>query len=605
MTQGNLKIHTENILPIIKKWLYSDRDVFVRELVSNAIDAMQKCRILRENKELDFQEEELGVDITVNSKEKTLTFSDTGIGMSAEEVEKYIAQIAFSGAEDFLETYKGKEETEAIIGHFGLGFYSAYMVAKKVTIDTLSYQPGKEPAFWSCDGGSTYTLEKGTRTHRGTTITLFLEEDSEEYLQEAKLKEILHRFCCFLPFPIRLNGKKINHFEPLWLKNPTLCQDTDYKKFFSFLYPLEGEPLFWVHLNIDYPFHLKGILFFPRIHAKFDWNKSHIKLFCNRVFVSDNCRDLLPDYLTHLLGAIDSPDIPLNVSRSSLQLDKTVKQIGSHIAKKIADKLHQLYQSSLSDYEALWEDVEIFVKLGSIQDEKFYEKVKDILLFKTTEGKYLTLSQLNPSSRDEKILYTSEMSLPSSLRKLYLDKNRPILILNRHIDIALMSHLEHKMDRLRFQRLDGGLDESILDNTKEDTLLDASGRTKGAQISSFFQSSLPYKDLTVEAKSLASDDLGGLIIVDEDMRRFQDYNRMTSKENGDTFPIKKTFVVNTSSELVKKIYALKEENEMLAKEMAQHLYELTQLSQSELPRNELHDFVERNCKILKELTKKL
>src|SRR5579872_1006440 len=368
MVQGNLKIHTENILPIIKKWLYSEKDIFVRELVSNACDALNKVKILRDCGEAQVKDEELRIDLHIDKKARTLKISDTGIGMSADEVEKYIAQVAFSGAEEFLGKYKTENEKEQIIGHFGLGFYSAYMVAEKVEIDTLSYREGAQPVFWSCDGSSSYAMEEGTRKERGTDITLFIDKEGDEFLEEARLRQILLRFCAFLPFPIHLNGTRINDKEPLWIKPASQCTDKEYLEFFRQLYPMEPDPIFWVHLHVDFPFNIKRILYFPQVNRRFDWNQSSIKLFCNRVFVSDNCKDLIPDYLMILRGAIDSPDIPLNVSRSYLQMDRTVRQLAQHIAKKIADRLAALHLHERDKFIQSWNDVEMIVKLGILQD---------------------------------------------------------------------------------------------------------------------------------------------------------------------------------------------------------------------------------------------
>ncbi len=381
MTGKTLKIHTENILPIIKQWLYSDKEIFIRELISNACDALHKCKVLREHKETDIPDEELRISLSIDKKEKTLVFADTGIGMTSDEVEKYIAQIAFSGAEDFLGKYKSNAEKDQIIGHFGLGFYSAYMVAHKVTIDTLSYLPGAESAFWSCDGSSEYFLEKGQRSTRGTEITLHVDKDNEEFLDEERLKSIIQRYCAFLPFPIYLNGTRINDKEPLWLKNASECTDADYLQFYRALYPNESDPMFWIHLSVDYPFHLKGILYFPKITRRFDWSHNSIKLFCNRVFVADNCKDLIPDYLMILRGAIDSPDIPLNVSRSSLQMDKTVRQLSQHISKKVSDRLSSLYTSERDTFIKTWPDIEMIIKLGILQDEKILRTLQILSSF--------------------------------------------------------------------------------------------------------------------------------------------------------------------------------------------------------------------------------
>ncbi len=394
MRQNQLSIHSENILPIIKKWLYTDKDIFLRELISNASDALSKLRILIGD------EGEFKISVDIDKPSKTISISDTGIGMTEEEVEKYIAQIAFSGAEEFAKKYTSQVEKDPIIGHFGLGFYSSYMVASNVEIDTLSYQPHSEPVHWSCDGGSSYSIGAGTRNSRGTKITLHLDGESLEYLEEVKLKELLKRHCNFMPFPIELNGKGIGNQEPLWLKSPNECTDKEYLAFYQELFPLDPEPIFWIHLNVDYPFRLQGILYFPKIHRRFDANESTIKLFCNRVFVSDHCKDILPDYLTMLRGAIDSPDIPLNVSRSTLQIDKNVRQLSSHISKKVSDRLNQLYKTDRDKYIASWPDIEMIVKLGLLQDEKFFERVKEILIWKNSKGEWNKL----PDAKKNRLL---------------------------------------------------------------------------------------------------------------------------------------------------------------------------------------------------------
>ena len=345
MKKNTLSIHSENILPIIKKWLYSDKNIFIRELISNACDALNKVKILKEQGAIQSDESDLKVSVQIDKANRTITIADTGIGMTAEEVEKYIAQIAFSGAEEFINKYKSQVEKDPIIGHFGLGFYSAYMVAKTVDIQTRSYQPDASAVFWSCDGTSTYEIDAGSKASRGTEIVLHIDEESSEFLEESTLKELMIRFCRFLPFPIELNGQSIDNKAPLWMKSPSECTDNDYLNFYRALFPMDPDPIFWIHLNVDYPFTLKGILYFPKIHRRFDSKESSIKLFCNRVFVSDNCSDILPDYLMILRGAIDSPDIPLNVSRSYLQVDKNVRQLSSHISKKVSDRLTSLYKT--------------------------------------------------------------------------------------------------------------------------------------------------------------------------------------------------------------------------------------------------------------------
>jgi len=590
MTQGTLKINTEKLLPIIKKWLYSEKDIFVRELVSNACDALSKLKILREKKELDFSNEDMRIDLVVDKEKKTLTFSDTGIGMTAEEVEKYIAQLAFSGAEEFLSKYEG-EEKDQVIGHFGLGFYSAYMVASQVEIQTRSYLTQAESAFWSCDGTSSYNLEKGNREKRGTDITLFLEE--EEFLDEGRLREILHRYCSFLPYPIYLNGQHINHKEPLYLKNPAECSEKEYLEFYRSLYPLDPDPIFWVHLNVDYPFHLKGILYFPKIHQRFDFQKTNIKLFCNRVFVSDNCQDLIPEYLTVLRGALDSPDIPLNVSRSYLQMDANVRSLSSHISKKVADRLGTIFRTDRKAFLNHWEDVETIIKLGTMHDEKFYERCKEFLVWKNLDEEWTTCEEYL-QRHPEKIFYTQDTESPF----LSLYKGKEVLVAKGPIDTPLMNFLESKLSA-KFQRIDGGLDSSLIDKEREKTLLDAEGKTEASKIADFVRSALNIENLEIEAKSLAEDSLPAFLIHDEETRRLRDTIALTSREVPLNLGEKKTFVVNTNSPLIGAI--VKQKDQDLAKEMIVQLYQLSQLSQKELPPKELAQFIERSNKVLEKL----
>lgn len=577
MRQNNLSIHSENILPIIKKWLYSDKDIFLRELVSNACDALNKIRII-----LGDQAGECKISISIDKVRQTLTIADTGIGMTEEEVEKYIAQIAFSGAEEFVEKYKSQTEKDPIIGHFGLGFYSSYMVATKVEIDTMSYLPDSEAVFWSCDGSSSYTIGAGNRETRGTKITLFV--DDAEYLEESKIRELLNRHCRFMPFPIELNGKGIGNQDPLWLKNPNECTENEYLDFYRGLFPMDPEPIFWIHLNVDYPFHLQGILYFPKIHRRFDANESTIKLFCNRVFVSDNCKDILPDYLMILKGAIDSPDIPLNVSRSYLQVDKNVRQLSSHISKKVSDRLNKIDREKLI---ASWPDIEMIVKLGILQDEKFYERVKDILIWKTSEGKWTTIGER------KKVFYSTTENSP--LLKLYKEE---ILFATTPIDTAVIQFLEDKMS-IPFQRIDGALDESLLDPSREKNLLDAEGKTESSRLAAFIKNVLG--DVEVEAKSLASDQVPGLVVLDENQRRFRDYVTLTQGKKGG-LTAKKTFVVNTNNKLIQTVSQLQEKQPEVASSIAKSIYDLSLLSQREVEPADLEQIVNRQTHLLEQLS---
>jgi molecular chaperone HtpG len=606
MTTGTLKIHTENILPIIKKWLYSDKDIFVRELVSNACDAIQKCKVLSDHGELTSADEEFFIDIQVDKGARTLTFTDNGIGMSAEEVERYIAQVAFSGAEEFMGKYSSQNEKDQIIGHFGLGFYSSYMVAEKVTIDTLSYRAGETAALWSCDGSSTYTLEAGSRDSRGTRITLFVDKENDEFLEESKLRQILQQYCAFLPFPIHLNGNQINKKQPLWLKNPSDCTEAEYLDFYRALYPMEPDPIFWIHLHVDYPFHLQGILYFPKITRRFEWNENTIKLFCNRVFVSDNCKDLIPDYLMILRGAIDSPDIPLNVSRSTLQMDRTVRQLSQHISKKVSDRLSSLYTSEREKFLALWPDIEMVIKLGALQDDKFYERSKDFLIWKNLANEWTTIAdylERQESSHKGKVFYTTEDQKQSHVLDLYKQKGVEILVASSVVDTPVITLLERKLDNVRFQRVDGGLDETILDANREKTLLDADGKTESFKIADFIRSKLGANQLNVEAKSLHNDTVPALLIVDEEMRRMRETMALAQQQLPPGLADKRTFVVNTNSPLIQSIYNLREKDPSLAEQMIQHLYELSLLSQRELEQSALSQFIARSNQLLEKMAK--
>jgi molecular chaperone HtpG len=598
MAQGTLKIHTENILPIIKKWLYSDKDIFVRELISNACDALGKLKILSSHEGISIPEAELCIDLIVDKEKRTLRFTDTGIGMTAGEVETYIAQIAFSGAEEFLSKYQSANEQDQIIGHFGLGFYSAYMVSEKVEINTLSYQENAEPVLWSCDGSSSYTIEQGTRATRGTEITLYIAEDSLEFLEETRLSQILQQYCAYLPFPITLNGVRINDKEPLWMKSASQCTDSDYLQFYRQLYPLEPDPIFWIHLNVDYPFHLKGILYFPKIHRKFDWNQNTIKLFCNRVFVSDHCKDLIPDYLLCLRGAIDSPDIPLNVSRSTLQMDRTVRQLATHVSKKVSDRLAALYQSERDKFLAAWPDIEMVIKLGILQDDKFYERAKEFLVWKNLSGEWTTLEHYLETHK--KVFYTSGDKQQTQFLDLYKNQGIEVLCASSPVDTAVISFLEDKLSPVQFQRIDGAIDETILDTAREKTLLDADGKTEAVKIADFIRSHLT---VPVEAKSLASDSLPAFIVLDEGMRRMRDYLALSGQAAPFSLNDKRTFVVNTNSKLIDSIYALKDKDPDLAKEAITHLYELSLLSQKELVPEDLPAFVSRSTQLLENLLK--
>jgi molecular chaperone HtpG len=599
MKQSNLSIHSENILPIIKKWLYSDKDIFLRELVSNACDAISKARVLRDQGQLSAEDAEWKISIAIDQAKKMITVSDTGIGMTAEEVEKYIAQIAFSGAEEFVSKYKLQSEKDPIIGHFGLGFYSAYMVAMRVDIETRSYVPEAKPVFWTCDGTSTYSIGDGSRTARGTEIRLHLDEESLEYLEEAKLRELLTRHCRFLPFPIELNGKAIGNQLPLWLKNGSECTETDYLAFYRSLFPSDPDPIFWIHLNVEYPFHLKGILYFPKIQRRFDSQENAIKLFCNRVFVSDNCKDILPDYLMMLRGAIDSPDIPLNVSRSYLQVDKNVRQLSAHISKKVSDRLATLYKTDREKFIDCWPDVEMLMKFGLLQDEKFYDRIQEALIWKNSEGAWTTVAEYIERHPGAKVFYASE-DRAGPILQLYKEKKIEFLHANPYIDTAVISFLENKLS-CKFQRVDGALDETILDPSREKTLLDAQGKTESAHIADFVRKTLARPEVEVEAKSFASDQLPGMVVLNEEERRLRDYMAMTQGKTMPNFLSKKTFVVNTNSKLIQAMMKLQTKQPEAASDLARHLFDLSLFAQKELEPAEAEQVLARQTSILEKL----
>ncbi len=609
MAQKQLEIHSENILPIIKKWLYSDKDIFARELVSNACDAIRKVKILRDQGEASALDEEFKIEIKIDKKEKTLKFCDTGIGMDAGEVERYIAQIAFSSAEEFLEKYQSSKEGDQFIGHFGLGFYSAYMVAEHVEIDTLSYKEGAEPVFWSCDGNREYSIEKGTRTTRGTEITLYIDKNSEEFLEEDKLKEVLNHYSAFLPYPVFLEGKRINTHEPLWIKSPSECTEKEYLEFHRYLYPSQEDPLFWVHLNVDYPFHLKGILYFPKLRRDFDLSKNTVKLYCNRVFVSDNCKDVIPEYLMVLQGVLDSPDIPLNVSRSYLQMDKTVRQLSGHISKKVSDSLGALFKTDKEKYIQCWEDISPVVKLGAIEDGKFYERVKELIIWKIIDGDFETVEQYLEKNGDKtgnKILYARDEKQLSHFIEIYKKKGIEVLLASSPLDNYLMQFLESKLGTAKFQRIDAGIDENILDKSREKSVLDAEGKTEAGRLADFIRSKLADKNIDVEAKSLASDELAGFVMIDENQRRMRDYlMSLNPKEAREPFEMmgKKTFVVNTNNPLIAAVRRLDKTNASLASEVVKEIYDLSLLSQRELDPGSLNAFVTRSMHVLEHLAK--
>jgi molecular chaperone HtpG len=590
--KGSLSIHTENIFPIIKKWLYSDHDIFLRELVANATDAINKRRIVQP----DADSESFKVTVEFDAKAHTLAVSDTGVGMTAEEIRTNINQIAFSGAEAFLEKYKDAN----IIGHFGLGFYSAFMVAEKVTIDTLSWEEGAEPAFWSCDGDTEYEMEKGKRTDVGTTITIHLRNEYEDYADEHKLKGILTKHCTFMPWPIELDGKVANLREALWQRKPADTTDEDYKKFYKELFNDWEEPLFWIHLNVDYPFSLKGLLYFPKLKNDFDLHRGEVKLYCRNVFVADNLKEFIPEFLLLLRGGIDIPDIPLNVSRSFLQQDREVAKISKYIVKKVADRFHELWKEDRAGYEKLWADIQLFVKSGLISDTDFYDAVKDLIIFKSSKGGYVTIEEYlerNPGT-EKKVYYAPDEHSQSSALKLLTDQGVEVIFGETLLDTHLFQTLEFRMTDTKFLRIDSELNDLLVDNDRQE-IVDADNRTEADRVKTVFDRALGDAAVTVEPKRLKTAELPAMVVFNEQMRRFQEMNAMF--RGGEMNLLSNhTLVVNLEHPGVKSVLSMdalgrSEEADTLCR----YLHQLALIEQQRFDGAELRKFVETAGQVLK------
>ena len=658
---GKLSIHTENIFPIIKKWLYSEHDIFLRELISNAIDAMNKRKAIDES----ITKDELKINININKKKKTLEIIDNGIGMTASEVKKYINQIAFSGAEDFVEKFKDKQSS--IIGHFGLGFYSSFMVAKKVTIDSLSYKKNTKPAFWECEGETDFVLSEGKRKEIGTTITVFLNKDSEEYLEETKIKDLIQKYSNFMPFPIFVGKEKepVNQMEALWLKKPKDVTDEEYKDFYKKMFNDWNDPLFWIHLNVDFPFNLKGILYFPKIKNQLEINQGKVKLFCNNVFVADDLKEIIPEFLLLLKGGIDIPDIPLNVSRSFLQHDKQVQKISAYIIKKIADSLKEIYKEDRKKYEGFWEDIHYFIKYGILTDEKFSEAMREHIIFKTTQDDFVSIAEYRERNKSkdkpQKIFYAPGENMQVSYLKMMKEQGIEVIFADSIIDSHLFQHLEMKNSEITFVRIDSEINENLVDKEKAE-VVDSSNRTNSEKIKEIFDTVLndkveasftkddytkfikahpdviniispfirteneftyiePYKipfetrekigseafdeimkkvhlGITTEAKYLKSTSIPAMVVFNEFMRRFQEMNAMMTMGNSDMLKTH-NIVVNPENETIKKILKFNDENEQDKVELlVNYVHELALLEQKQFTGEELHSFIEKTNKIL-------
>lgn len=578
MKKGNIGVTTENIFPVIKKFLYSDHEIFLREMISNAVDATQKLKTLAQKGDFKGETGDLTVHVNLDKDAKTLTISDRGIGMTAEEIDKYINQIAFSGVTDFLEKYK--DEANAIIGHFGLGFYSAFMVSDKVEIITKSYKEGAQAVHWTCDGSPEFTLDETEKADRGSDIILHISDDCSEYLDKVKITELLNKYCRFMPVSIAF-GKKtewkdgkevetaddniINNLEPLWTKSPSTLKDEDYKKFYRELYPMQDDPLFWIHLNVDYPFHLTGILYFPRVHSSIDLQRNKIQLYCNQVFVTDQVEGIVPEFLTLLHGVIDSPDIPLNVSRSYLQSDSNVKKISTYITKKVADRLQQTFKDDRKGYEKMWDDLKLFITYGMLSQDDFYERAKDFALFKDVDGKHFTFDEYKTLTKDNQTdkngdliyLYATNTDDQYTYIKSAQDKGYSVLLLDGQLDAPMINMLEQKFEKTRFSRVDADITDRLIakeDNKKEE--LEKDDRDK---LSEVFSSQMPTTEkanYSVDVQALGEQASPVIITQSEYMRRMKE---MSQFQPGMSFynqmPDSYMMVLNSDHRLVKEVLA--------------------------------------------------
>ena len=613
--KGSISIHTENIFPIIKKWLYSDKDIFIRELISNGCDAVNKYKKLISLGEAKGNaDENYKIKVSIDKESSALIFEDNGIGMTAEEVEKYINQVAFSGAEDFFNTYKEKmNEENDIIGHFGLGFYSSFMVSKKVQIDTLSYKENATPVRWVSEDGLEFELtQSDNRETRGTTITLFLADDSKEFLEEYTVRNIIDKYCSFLPVDIYLETIKteetkedevvdttpINDTNPLWLKAPKDCTDEEYKEFYRKVFKTFDEPLFWIHLNVDYPFNLKGILYFPKLKNEFELIEGKVKLYNNQVFVADNIKEVIPEFLLLLKGVIDCPDLPLNVSRSFLQNDRDVSKISKHIVKKVADKLKSLYKNERENYEKFWDDIQVFIKFGCLKDESFYDKVKDSILFKTINSQYITLNDYLENCKEKhenKVFYVSNEEQQSQYIKLFKDYGLDAVILDSTIDNHFISMIEFKNQGVHFNRIDADLSDILKENDNEDN------KEIKTDIENLFKDVIGDRINNYSVESLKSEDTPAIILISEQSRRMAEMrSQFAGMDFGMSFEEEKTLVINNNSSIVKKLVSLKDDESKKEQVslICNQIVDIALLSNKELDSKQLDEFIKRNNQLM-------
>jgi molecular chaperone HtpG len=624
--KGTISIHTENIFPIIKKFLYSDHEIFLRELVSNAVDATQKLKKLSSLGEFTGELGDLTIEVSFDKDKKTITISDKGLGMTGEEIKKYINQIAFSGAAEFVEKFKDKTDAKDIIGKFGLGFYSAFMVADNVEVLSKSFKEGTEAARWECDGSTQFELSSATKETRGTDVILHVNADSEEFLDEFRLKGILEKYCKFLPVPIKFGKKSesvedgvdaenkpkyksvevdniINNTTPIWTKSPNDLKDEDYIAFYKELYPFSEDPLFWIHLNVDYPFNLTGVLYFPKVKNDFE-QKNKIQLYSRQVFITDEVKDVVPDFLMLLHGVLDSPDIPLNVSRSYLQSDSNVKKISSHITKKVADKLNDMFKKDRPDFEKKWDDVNLFVKYGIISDEKFYERAKDFSLFKNTEAKYFTAEEYKEkvsatqTDKDGNVvyLYASDTGKQDSFIQAAKNKAYDVLVLNGPLDNHYINTLEQKLEKVQIKRVDSDTADKLID--KDEKIESVLNDTEKEQVKTVFTKAINNTNMNVTVESLAPDELPVVITMSEFMRRMKDMAKMGG--GGYAFmgsmPDQYAVAINGNHGIIQKI--LKAESDEQKATLAKQAFDLGLLSQNMLTGADLTNFIKRSVNLV-------
>ena len=663
LEKGKISIHTENIFPIIKKSLYTDHEIFLRELVSNGVDAIAKLKMVARTGEYSGDITNPEIEIKIDKDNQSISITDNGIGMTADEIKKYINQVAFSSAEEFIEKYKGSDN-DAIIGHFGLGFYSSFMVAKKVEIDTISYQEGAKAVHWSCDGSPEFEISDSTRTERGTTITLTLQDEEKEYIEPTRVKQLIKTYCDFMPVPIKFEGEEVNKHKAIWRESTQNVTKDDYLELYRHLYPFQEDPLLWVHLNTDYPFIVNGILYFPKLKPDVDVTQGNIKLFCNQVFVTDHCEEIIPKFLMPLRGVVDSTDIPLNVSRSSLLSNRTVRRIADYIAKKVGDRLKELYRDEQNKYISSWQDVGTFVKFGALNDDKFKKQVEDIIIYRTTaqlnqgetteteakpavevqaEGEdvwqevtpetseakntdeqgfyYTTLKEYlerNKERHENRVYYCTEPASQATYVELHKNQGLEVLFLDSFIDTHFISFLEREYQDVKFSRVDSDLDDTLIDKENKSEIVDpTTNKTRSEQIKELFEKALNKPKVNVKAQALKSEDAKttppAMVLLPEAMRRLRDMTALLQQEKTE-FPEDHVLLVNTAHQLIQNLASISQGSIIqgsgespsaeLAREICHHVYDLALIAQKGFDAEGMKNFVERSNEVLTKLTEK-